>query len=139
MNRRRFVSIAFLATCALSACAGSSGTRRPIEGTWVVASATLSGAPVPVSALGDGALHLDAGRYEFQDDRGDYVVLPGSPAGLDLHGTDGPNAGRTILAIFAIEGDTMTVAYDLSGTARPTTFASRVGTREYLVRYRKGP
>jgi len=138
MKCRAVLSVVF-AVLALSACAVSSRIRQPIEGDWVITSATLAGEPLPPSAISDSKLHLDAGRYEFQNDRGDYVVLQGTPAGLDIHGTDGPNAGRTILAIFKFKDDTMTVAYDLSGTNRPMRFESRPGTREYLVLYRRAP
>jgi uncharacterized protein (TIGR03067 family) len=138
MKRRSVLSVAIVAF-ALSACAGASRVRQPIEGDWVITSATLAGQPLPPSAISDSKLHLDAGRYEFQNDRGDYVVLQGTPAALDIHGTDGPNAGRTILAIFRLKDDTMTIVYDLSGTTRPLRFESRPGTREYMVLYRRTP
>ena len=138
MKRRHVLSAVLCASAVLSGCAGSSRTRLAIEGEWVIEDAVLAGQPVPLSAIGAGKLHLDAGRYEFQEDHGDYVVLPGTtPAALDVHGTDGPNAGKTFLAIYSIKDDAMTIVYDLSGTHRPGTFQSHVGTREYLVHYRR--
>ena len=137
---KRHVLSIVLAAFAMFGCASPTLVRQPIEGDWVIVSATLAGQVLPPSAIADGKLHLDANRYEFQNDRGDYVVLSAtSPAALDTHGTDGPNAGRTILAIFSIKDDTMIVAYDLSGTKRPTSFESHAGTREYVVRYRRAP
>jgi uncharacterized protein (TIGR03067 family) len=139
-TRRRLLAIASstLAVVALPGCVGSARVRHPIEGTWFVTSATLAGEVLPLSSFDGEVLDLDAGHYTFQKDRGEYVVLPGTqPSAIDIHGQDGPNAGRTILAIFLLAGNTLTIAYDLSGTARPARFESTAGTRQFLVRYQR--
>lgn len=138
MDRRNtLAAIGLSLAVALAGCAGAR-VRHPIEGDWSVSSATMAGQLLPPGDFDGATLHLDGGRYAFRDDHGDYVVLPGTqPSALDLHGLDGPNAGTTILAIFVIKDDTLTVAYDLSGTARPTRFESRPGTRQFLVRYHR--
>ncbi len=43
-----------------------------------------------------------------------------SPQTMDIVGRDGPNAGRTMHAIYELNGDHLTVCYDLDGAARPT-------------------
>jgi len=134
--KRRTVLASIAVALGASGCAGSARVRHPIEGSWVITSATLSGETMPLSTFDGGVLRLDAGHYEFQNDRGDYVVLPGTRE-IDLHGLDGPNTGRTILAIFVLKDDTLTIAYDLSGKARPDHFESRRGTQEFLVVYRR--
>ena len=137
MNRRALLCL--LAASTISGCAGVR-TKNPIEGTWTISSATLAGNALPITAFQDAKLRLDAGNYEFGIDRGDYVVLPDTtPAAIDTHGRDGPNAGKTILAIYDLKGEMLTVCYDLSGKARPTAFASLPGTQLFLVRYRRIP
>jgi uncharacterized protein (TIGR03067 family) len=42
------------------------------------------------------------------------------PSTLDIVGREGPNAGRSMLAIFELQGDRLTVCYDLNGTERPS-------------------
>ena len=79
---------------------------------------------------------MAGGQYSFQSDSGEYAVIPDSvPAGMDVRGRAGPNAGKTIPAIFKVQGDTLTICYDLSGKARPTDFRSEAGTQLFLVRY----
>jgi uncharacterized protein (TIGR03067 family) len=137
MNRRRILGIA-LSALVLGGCANSARVRNPIEGTWFVTGATMAGQDVPLAEFDGWVLNLDGGRYQFHDDRGEYALLSGThPAQIDIHGQDGPNAGRTYLAIFALDGNTLTIVYDLSGKARPTRFESRVGTQEFLVRYKR--
>lgn len=58
------------------------------------------------------------------------------PKALDIAGTEGPNKGRTILAIYEQGGDTLPVCYDLSGKGRPAGFRTKEGTRLLLVGYK---
>jgi len=62
-------------------------------------------------------------------DRGNVKLNPSAkPQTLDITGTEGPNKGRTILAIYERDGDTLRVCYDLSGKNRPTEFKTKEGT-----------
>jgi uncharacterized protein (TIGR03067 family) len=120
----------------VAACARPAQGPPAIEGTWTVASAVLGGRTLPAAVFGNSPLVLVAGRYQFQTDSGEYRILPdASPAALDVIGRKGPNAGKTIPTIFTMQGDTLVIAYDLSATARPTTFTSEAGSRVFLARY----
>ncbi|MCX6934148.1 MAG: TIGR03067 domain-containing protein, partial [Verrucomicrobia bacterium] len=55
---------------------------------------------------------------------------------LTLRGTEGPNAGRSIPAIYQVRGDLLRICYGLDGTA-PTAFVSPPGSQLYLVTYRR--
>jgi uncharacterized protein (TIGR03067 family) len=72
-------------------------------------------------------LVFDSGGYSIIDrtnqvvDSGDYVVdAAASPQAIDIVGREGPNAGRTMLAIYQLEADRLTVCYDLDGPERPS-------------------
>jgi len=52
-------------------------------------------------------------------------------------GVTGPNAGRTIAAIWRVEGEVLELCYDVGGGTRPTMFASAAGSTRLLVRYRR--
>jgi uncharacterized protein (TIGR03067 family) len=56
---------------------------------------------------------------------------------LDIIGTDGPNKGKTFLAIYERDGDTLRICYDLSGKNRPKDFKSPEGTQHFLVTYKR--
>ena len=77
-------------------------------------------------------LVLDSGGYSIVDrtnhvvDRGDYLVDDASfPQTLDIVGREGPNAGRTMLAIYELSADRLTVCYDLDGKERPSDMQPR--------------
>jgi uncharacterized protein (TIGR03067 family) len=71
-------------------------------------------------------------------DRGTCKLDPSAkPKALDITGTEGPNKGKTILAIYERDGDTLRVCYDLGGKNRPTEFKTTAGSRLFLVEYKR--
>ncbi len=44
----------------------------------------------------------------------------GNPGWIDLIGNAGPNAGRRVLAIFALDGDRLCLGYDMERNQRPS-------------------
>jgi uncharacterized protein (TIGR03067 family) len=76
-------------------------------------------------------LVLESGGYSIIDrtnqivDSGEYLVDAGaSPQTIDIVGREGPNAGRTMLAIYQLDADRLTVCYDLDGKERPSQMQS---------------
>jgi uncharacterized protein (TIGR03067 family) len=101
-------------------------TQRGLEGAWVPVAATVGGHSLLVGELRVKYLVLDSGGYSIIDrtnqvvDSGEYLVdVAVSPQTIDIVGREGPNAGRTMLAIYQLEADRLTVCYDLDGTERP--------------------
>ena len=65
------------------------------------------------------------------------MLAAGRPAAMDIHGQEGPNAGRTIQAIYQLAGDQLTVCYQLGAGERPAEFKSPAGSQVLLVHYRR--
>lgn len=102
------------------------GALSELDGTWVPIAADVSGQALVVRELRVVRLVLDRGRYEIIDcsdaivDRGEIRIdRSATPPSMDIVGSAGPNAGRTMLAIFELDGDRLTVCYDLDGAVRP--------------------
>jgi len=100
--------------------------ERGLEGSWLPVAAFVSDREVPVGELRVARLDLRAGHYEIRDgsgavvDSGDYRVdADVLPRVMDMVGVDGPYAGRKLEAIIELDGDALTVCYDLDGSARP--------------------
>lgn len=128
-----------VAAVALAACSRTPPASA-LVGRWTPASAELGGQPFPVANFGGASLVLTAGTYEFAGDTGTYSVLAANtPAQMDIHGRAGPNAGRTILAIYGLTGDQLTVCYQLGAGERPNDFTSPPGTQVLLVHYQRAP
>ncbi|HLG17089.1 MAG TPA: TIGR03067 domain-containing protein [Blastocatellia bacterium] len=111
---------------------------KTIEGTWIPVTFELSGQKLPEEALKDTKLVLTDGRYTYQNDQGTYKLMPGEkPRAMDIIGVDGPNKGKTFLAIYDLTGDTLRICYDLGGKTRPSEFTSRPGTKQFLASYKR--
>jgi len=116
--------------------------RDTIEGTWLPAAAELGGKAFPDEIRKTIKLVVKDDRYTVtvgkQVDQGTVKLDPAAkPKALDITGTEGPNKGKTIRAIYERDGDTLRVCYDLSGKGRPTEFKTRAGTQLFLVTYRR--
>lgn len=115
---------------------------EPFQGTWLPTAAELGGTPFPEEVRKSIKLVVKGDQYTVtvgkEVDQGTVKRNPSAkPKELDITGTDGPNKGKTYLAIYEHDGDTMRVCYDLSGKARPTEFKSTEGTLLFLVTYKR--
>ena len=109
---------------------------KNLEGTWVIEAAELGGQKL--DALKGARLTMAEGKYEFQNDKGDYKLSVAEKLNaLDIIGKEGPNQGKTILTIYQLDGDSLKICYDLTGKARPTEFKTEAGSRLFLVSYRR--
>jgi uncharacterized protein (TIGR03067 family) len=95
-------------------------------------AATVAGKDLVVHELRVKYLVLDSGGYSIVDrtnhivDSGEYLVDDGaSPQTMDIVGREGPNAGRTMLAIYQLKANRLTVCYDLDGKERPADMQPR--------------
>jgi uncharacterized protein (TIGR03067 family) len=59
------------------------------------------------------------------------------PKEMDIVGTEGPNKDKKILAIYELTDDTLKVCYALDGKERPKAFATKEGTKGFLVTYKR--
>ncbi len=121
----------------LAGCSGAPPAPT-LSGRWTPVSAELGGQPYPITNFGGAALQLTMDGYDFANDKGTYVVLTRRPpAQMDIRGQQGPNAGRTIPAIFDLTRDDLTICYQLGAGPRPADFTSPKGTQILLIHYKR--
>jgi uncharacterized protein (TIGR03067 family) len=140
MFRKLFVTFALAPVFSLPALAADA--REELQGTWVPSAAELAGQEFPENARKTIKLVVKDNRYTVsvgkQVDEGTLMLMPSAtPKAMDVIGTDGPNKGKTMLAIYERKGDTLRVCYDLSGKKRPADFKTAAGTRLFLVEYKR--
>jgi uncharacterized protein (TIGR03067 family) len=127
---------------SLGARAGNAKDGDTIQGTWLPQAAELGGKMFPDQIRKITRLVVKDGMYTVtigkMVDKGTVKLDPSAkPKTMDIVGTDGPNKGKTILAIYELDGDTLKVCYDLGGKNRPTEFKTSAGTLLYLVTHRR--
>jgi uncharacterized protein (TIGR03067 family) len=141
MALRSLVAFALMVSCS-SPARSADGKDETLEGTWLPSSAELGGKPFPEEVRKTIRLEIKGEEYTVtvgaESDRGTCKLDPSAkPKALDITGTEGPNKGKTILAIYERDGDTLRVCYDLGGKSRPTEFKTTAGSRLFLVEYKR--
>lgn len=126
----------------LVARSGDGKDGDALQGTWVPTAAELGGVPYPDEVRNVIKLVVKDDTYTVtvgeQVDHGTVKLNPeAQPKQMDITGTEGPNQGKTIPAIYEQDGDTLRVCYDLSGQSRPTEFKTDKGTQLFLVTYQR--
>ncbi len=115
-----------------------------IQGTWIPTQAELAGTPWSEDVLKSMKLLIGEHQYKvFMGNQVDHGTLTidktARPKTMELIGDKGPNKDKTILAIFEVVGDNLTICYDLDGVSYPADFATQPGTRLFLVNYARVP
>ena len=87
-------------------------------------AAYVCGEVLPVGELRIARLLLKNGGYQILDnhqrvvDRGEFHLdTHANPQTMDIVGVEGPNAGRTLLAIYELSNDLLSICYDMEGGA----------------------
>jgi uncharacterized protein (TIGR03067 family) len=119
----------------------SCSRQNPIEGIWVPISAELNGRPFPDEILKTIQLSIKGNDYVVNVggvvDHG-YIILDTTkiPMTMDIVGTEGPNKGKTIPAIYKVENRLLIICYDLDGHNRPVEFKSKPQSQLFLATYK---
>ena len=137
MNIQALLLLAFISPWFLSANSHYfEDNQKVIEGTWVITQAELGGKNF--AALKGAKLLLQAGKYQFQNDQGEYKLHQiEKMTAIDIMGKQGPNEGKTYLAIYELTENTLKICYDLSGKERPKAFKTEAGTQQFFVTYQR--
>jgi uncharacterized protein (TIGR03067 family) len=122
----------------------TADSQKP-QGVWKPIAAVLGGIQLPPAELNAITLKMAGDNYEVTvagenvTDKGTCTLDPTTnPKRMTIKGTDGPNRGKTILAIYEMkDAGSLRVCYDLSGTDFPKEFKAPKGTQFYLVGYRR--
>jgi uncharacterized protein (TIGR03067 family) len=136
------VIVVGLAVCA-AAAAQSQKNRTDLDrlkGKWQPTSMELGATKIPAEQLQKTSLTIDGEKYAVMAgdtaDRGTLKIDAfAQPKTMDIVGTEGPNKGRKIPAIYLLEGDTLKICYALEGK-RPTDFKTG-GDKILIATYKR--
>jgi RNA polymerase sigma factor (sigma-70 family) len=117
---------------------------RLIRGTWTTVSSERDGIPAtPAPANLRAKVEITADTYGIRAnvavvrvpfDAMTYRLDPTKqPKEMDFTTTDGTNKGRLIPAIYALQGDALTICFAKPGGVRPTKFTTAAGSGHVLV------
>ena len=142
MLLKPFAALTLVHSFAMAVSGADAKDGDAIQGTWLPSTAELAGKMFPDEVRKTIKLVVKDDKYTAtvgsQVDQGTIKLNPATkPKEMDITGTEGPNKGKTILAIYQRDGDTLRVCYDLSGKSRPAEFKTGEGTQLFLVIYER--
>ena len=111
---------------------------KPLQGTWRPKSGEMAGKAMATEGLKSIKLVIADDKYTVGIDRGTIKIdATRKPSTMDIIGVEGPNKGKTFLAIYEVTGDTLKICYDLAGKTRPTEFKTTTGTMQFMLTYER--
>jgi uncharacterized protein (TIGR03067 family) len=141
----RLLALLLVSPAVIAAAAGDGKEEKKRDGTWMAVAMEQDGMKLPAAMVKKLAIKLVVMGDKYKVTFGGKVAEQGTgkddwtkkPATIDIKPSEGPNQGKTILAIVAIEGDSMKVCYDLEGKERPTSFTTKEGSGHLLIGYER--
>ena len=114
-----------------------------LDGAWLPVAAYIAGEVLPVAELRIARLLIKGGAYQILDnqqrvvDCGEMRPDPGAlPCTVDIIGLEGPHAGRTLLAIYELSNELLSICYDMEGGAdRPRSMQPEEDQILLLITY----
>lgn len=115
---------------------------KALNGVWVPVSAVMGGKALTTEECQSIRAVFRDGKYTVKSgdetDKGTYTIDDSKdPKQVTIVGTEGPNKGKTIPAIFERDKNTLKVCYDLSGKAPPEKFESKADSKIFLATYER--
>jgi uncharacterized protein (TIGR03067 family) len=98
-----------------------------LAGTWKPTAADLGGNKIDEMLLEKAQIVYEGDKYSLSiDDKGEKGSLKldatKTPKQMDIFPTEGDNNGKTLLAVYELAGDKLTICYSLSPGVRPENF-----------------
>lgn len=113
---------------------------RALEGEWAFASLEIDGGSMPVPPT--ARMLIDGDRFRLESPEANYegvfnIDAEQDPPHIDIEFVEGPEAGEWSYGIYELDGDDLTICLGLTGSPRPTRFATKAGSGHGLERLRR--
>lgn len=116
---------------------------KNLSGKWKVEQAEANGSQVPDEVRQSLTLTMKDDKYEVPSpnggkDEGTFRLdVSKKPKTMEIKGTKGPNQGKTILAIYELNKDTLKICYDVTGKNYPPEFSAPANSGRLLITFRR--
>lgn len=124
------------------AAASSAEDLKRLQGVWEITGGELNGStissfdlPSLVVAITDQSYRVDR---DGAIDTGTFTIDPAKqPKQMDIRPKTGDDEGRTLLAIYEVDGDSLRICYASESAGRPSAFATEPDSGRLLINYKR--
>jgi len=118
-------------------------SMRAIDGTWVFTSLEVEGTAVPQGSFRNSSLTIDGNAFAMVSPEANYagtcdIDVSIVPHTIDIHFTEGPEAGNSSLGIYEFDGRELKICLGFTDVPRPKEFATKAGGGTALETLRRG-
>jgi uncharacterized protein (TIGR03067 family) len=115
---------------------------RALQGQWAFESLETDGASMPTPSFPSAQLLIDGDRFRVESPEATHegvftIDVDRNPPHIDIEFVDGPETGEWSYGIYAIDGDELILCLGLTGSKRPTRFATTKQSGHALERLRR--
>jgi uncharacterized protein (TIGR03067 family) len=116
---------------------------QQLQGTWRIVAIEINGNKLSDDDLKNAPtkLILKGNKYTLEGGEGGKGTFKADPTKkpktVDSVPSEGDNKGKTIKAIYEIDGDTMKACYDISGKTRPKDFTTKDMEGYVFIEYKR--
>jgi uncharacterized protein (TIGR03067 family) len=119
--------LGLLVTPLVGATADDADDLKLLAGTWKPNEANLGGNKIDPMVLEKAKVVYEGEKYTItigeKGEMGTFTLDPKKmPKQMDIFPTSGDNNGKTLLAVYELVGDKLTICYSLTPTVRPENF-----------------
>ena len=115
---------------------------RGLEGQWAFSAIEIDGASMPVPSFPAAQFLIDGDLFRMESPEATYegvfrIDVEQDPPHIDIEFVEGPEAGEWSYGIYTLDGDDLTLCLGLTGSPRPTRFATTAGSGHALEQLRR--
>ena len=132
-----FFLIAFGIGCTVSKNMHSK--KYPLNGEWVPIQQVMGGKTLPVFATANQKLTMNDTTYTLVAESIDKGAVHYANGKMDIYGRDGVNAGKHFTAIYKLEGEQLTICYNLFGDVYPEGYETKQHPMYFLSVFKRAP
>jgi len=115
---------------------------RDLEGQWAFATIEIDAAAMPVPSFPGAQFLIDGDRFRVETPEATYegefnIDVEQDPPHIDIEFVEGPEAGEWSYGIYNLDDEHLTLCLGLTGSSRPTRFATTAGSGHALQRLRR--
>lgn len=120
------ILVVFVTTLIFS-CASYKQVSRGyfLNGNWIPVKQEMGGNDLPKAFYEKQVLLINDDAYTLTAESVDRGNLNYGDGKMEIEGKEGVNAGKTFKAIYKLEGNTLTICYNLRGDKYPTNFQTK--------------
>lgn len=127
----------FLQLLIIVFCIGCTAQLKQLNGAWTPIKQEMSGKEFPESYFRTQKLIIQDSTYSLTAESPDKGTLSYKNGKMDIYGKEGVNKNKHFTALYKLDGNQLTIIYNLKGDGYPIDFDTKLKPTLFLSVYKK--